>query len=305
MPTILGKYINLARSAERRKIMELHLDDLGLTEIYQRFEAETGDPKEAEQKNLSKGELGLWRSWLKLLKQETENSQSYDYLHIIEDDAILSQQLKTLINNIERWQNKFDILVTDMYVNPSIYNNFESTYRPMIHENKIAILQKNYTGCTSSCIIPREKVKKVKDMLEKYFNENKEVIPIDNYLRRINADGALKICCTAPFVTSVRLDSHEESTIQKIKNHNECIKRSQRICLLLRRELSTVGSPIDVCERLIKELSYLIENNTMKRSLKSDILVKELTRYAYKNGLLAYALEPRLANEPDNNQRIE
>ena len=161
MDKVFGRYINLASSKRRRKEMQEQFMQLGVVQFYKRFEAETGDEYIAQKKNLKKGELGLWRSWLKLLNEEANNLQDYEYLHILEDDAVLSNEFIALANNLNKWENKYDLLVTDMYVNPSIYGVFDSTYKSLMSKRNIILTEKNYTGCTSSCLIPKHRIKKI------------------------------------------------------------------------------------------------------------------------------------------------
>ena len=42
-------------------------------------------------------------------------------LHILEDDARLSAQFISTVKQIADYSQNFDILATDMYVNPSVY----------------------------------------------------------------------------------------------------------------------------------------------------------------------------------------
>ena len=153
---IQGIFINLKESTSRRKILEDHLQEVSLEKYYRRFDAIRGKKNIAESMGLKAGELGLWESWLKILEEVTENNiNEYEYIHIIEDDVIISNELKTIFHGLKDGESKFDILFTDMHVNPLVHM---ATYEPCLKlkKNREIRIQKNlYTGCTSSVIIKK------------------------------------------------------------------------------------------------------------------------------------------------------
>lgn len=82
-----GFYINMAESTERRKAVEANLQQLGISEHYERSEAIVGaDVFTQYETNQSPASLGASLSHHQLLK---ENTGSDRHLHIIEDDTIL------------------------------------------------------------------------------------------------------------------------------------------------------------------------------------------------------------------------
>ena len=92
MAKIKGFYINLEAEKEREKILIKELSEKGRLEVYSRFSAIEGDKAGAEEKGLSKGEDGLWKSWIKLLENVKTDEKNFDYIHIIEDDVIISDE---------------------------------------------------------------------------------------------------------------------------------------------------------------------------------------------------------------------
>ena len=128
---------------------------------YQRFNAIKGDKTKETitKKNLSDGEIGIWKSWIKILETESRNKhKNYRYLHIIEDDAVISKEFYQIIERIASNNFPFDILITDMYVNPPLYKELSGEYRKLIKLGKYAITTDLYSGCIASVIIPTEKI---------------------------------------------------------------------------------------------------------------------------------------------------
>ena len=121
MAKVKGKYINMNKSADRRERIEEQIHKFSLVENYTRFEAVEGNADEAKFKGLSSGELGIWQSWLKLLKVENQKGiKDYDYLHIMEDDIVITDDLIKMCEQLDGKKPRPEIIATDMYVNPFI-----------------------------------------------------------------------------------------------------------------------------------------------------------------------------------------
>ena len=204
MPKFKGFYSNLDKDKEREMILRNELDKRGKLAEYEKFAAIEGHTDEASKKSLKAGEHGLWKSWIKLLEIiENDKDANYDYVHIIEDDAILSDQLYDLIEKLASKKTMIDILMTDMYANISIYRTFEKHVAESLNQKERwkLLTTRSYTGCAASCIIHRSKIKKIKTLLrEEYKSSN--LIPIDNYWRRMSKEGRLTIVTTIPFLTT-------------------------------------------------------------------------------------------------------
>ena len=128
-----GIYINLRESKERDNAFKKQLKVLNISNIYERFEAIKGDEEKARLRNLNSGEFGLWKSWISILKNETINRDTYQFLHIAEDDAKLSWEFVQLMNTIQD-QDNWDLLATDMYVNRSIFKAWSEQHMKLIKE---------------------------------------------------------------------------------------------------------------------------------------------------------------------------
>ena len=99
---VRGRYISLPESSERRSHLERHLQDLGIADRYSWFPAVRGKAEIAATRGLGAGEWGLWQSWLNLLQEEqSQLEETYDWLHIVEDDAELSPIFQTFCQKLK------------------------------------------------------------------------------------------------------------------------------------------------------------------------------------------------------------
>ena len=94
MAKLKGFYINLDKDKERERILRDVLNKKGKLSVYEKFTAIEGNTEEASKKSLRAGEQGIWKTWIELLKKiEQDSNKDYDYVHIIEDDVIVSDRL--------------------------------------------------------------------------------------------------------------------------------------------------------------------------------------------------------------------
>ncbi|MAH57971.1 MAG: hypothetical protein CMN91_05985, partial [Synechococcus sp. ARS1019] len=241
MAVIRGRYISLAESLERRSRLEQHLQELGVQERYSWFPAVHGDTETAAARGLRPGEWGLWQSWLQLLKEELTHTQSsYDWLHIVEDDAELSGHFLAFCDHLREGQPTFDLLFTDMYVNPSIHRSFAEEHQRLETLGQIQLKTDLYTGCTSSVLIHRQRIPLVLSRLQECLSGSRSLLPLDNQLLRLFHDKQLNFARTAPFITGVQRNSISESTIQQRNQDHRSVVVTQQICANLRRQLSVL-----------------------------------------------------------------
>ena len=149
MATIKGFYINLDTSVSRKTKVEQNLQKQGINDWYRRFPAIKATNEEASKKGLNKGELGLWRSWMCILKGEIKSTENYSHLHILEDDAVIGPTFKKFASKLDEAE-RFDILFTDMHVNAQIYTRLQKRYIYNLINNRIELIPELYTGCTPS-----------------------------------------------------------------------------------------------------------------------------------------------------------
>ena len=301
---IKGYYINLESSQERKAALTENLKSIGVENIYKRFNAIKGDPSEATKSNLKAGELGLWNSWISLLRQETQNTkEDYQYLHIMEDDVVLDKITTKALTVLHKHDEDFDMLFTDMYVNPSVHSQLGKYCKSLIRKEKVRIEKDIYTGCTSSVILKRENIQKIYNLLESHINEQGKKIPLDNYIRRLMNENKLTIRVMIPFTTSIRLDQIHNSTIQETELNHQAISTSQALCALLRRDLSYIKNPKDMYIEAGKYIKALEDYASKKgKNKRTKDMMDIVSKYCLENRLLRYKYEPRLLNERLNAQ---
>ena len=225
-------------------------------------------------------------------------------LHII---VIISEHFAKLIQNHMRITTPFDILMTDMYVNPSIYLGIKNEYKSKANIGAIGIKRNFYSGCTASCIIKKENLEKVRNQLLNKFNSKNRTIPIDNTLHSLRAEKKLLISTTIPFLTGIRLEDITDSTIQK-SQQTKAVTISRNLCNILRRELSLIRSPTNRDKLIFSYIDQLRSIHDCQKELEAtedDNITDLLTRYAHDKGLLRYEYREDLIGEPGNKQNQE
>lgn len=297
---IRGYYINLDNSLSRREKMEAHLKELSWGNSYKRFSAQESEKNEAEERGLTKGEYGLWKSWIKLLGQIVSKSDfnSYDYLHILEDDAVIYEKMFSVLNQLNIAKQGIEILVTEMYANEEIWRHLSKIISRSKGKKSIGIFM-HYTGCTSSVLIPTKSIGKVYAELNDIFKHDNKLQPIDNTIVKLQHQGRLKIGCTVPFLSRIDQDSIQTSNIQSVEERSSSIMRTQQINSLLRQQLS-----ISKDEQIYNKILTLLID-LAKQQNKSEYKISLLTaalNLAKKEEIFRYRLDPRLKDTPNNPQ---
>ena len=221
MAKIRGFYVNLDHCEERRQRLERNLKRLEIAQRYERFPAISGDEQNARVRGMNAGEFGIWQTWLELLRNvSTTATSDWDYLHVLEDDAEISSQFIDFCDQLSGSEPVFHLLVTDMYVNPSIYRALAEQHDQMKWRDAIKIRRDVYSGCLSSVMIHRGRVTSVLRLLEDIWTQPGQLLPLDNTLRRLMHERRLSIARTAPFLTSVREADVLQSSIQPRQNQS-------------------------------------------------------------------------------------
>ena len=303
MANIRGFYVNLDHCEERRQRLERNLKELGIAQRYERYRAISGDEENARDRGLNAGEFGIWQTWLELLRNiSTATASEWDYLHVLEDDAEISSQFIDFCDQLSGSEPVFDVLVTDMYVNPSIHRALAEQHDQMKWRDAIKIRRDVYSGCLSSVMIHRGRVSSVLRMLEDVWRQPGKLLPLDNTLRRLMHEKRLSIARTAPFLTSVREEDVLQSSIQPRQNQSVDVVLTQALCTHLRRQLSTLEDNEDLASisQLLIQLSDAKNSDQSRRTRR--LLTKQMLRIAENESLLMYARDPRLDAEPDTDQ---
>lgn len=301
MTRVKGYYINLDRSIHRRERIQRHIDEQGLTDSYQRYEAVDGTKCDPEGRNLTSGELGLWETWISLLQKETY-SHDYEFLHVMEDDCIISKEFKDFCAQLPDSHLGSDLIMTEMYANPSAYRYLAEEHERLKREKKIKIVNNNYTGCISSALIHKSRIENVLRQLKAEYQNKNSVLPLDNQLRKLDQQGRLKVSRVAPFITSIVIEDIKETTIQNLVNNT--IADSQVFCALLRRKLSTLDNRETTKALSELFLELIASSKKMKREDIENELVKSIVNIAEKEKVLQYAWHDRLKGEKGNKQYL-
>ena len=299
MARIKGYYINLDRSIDRRNRMQRHIDEQGLTAFYQRYAAVDGAKCNPNGRDLNSGELGLWETWISLLEKE-KLPTGYEYLHIMEDDCILSKEFKEFCQQLPDNSLGSDLIMTEMYANPNVYQYLIEEHQRLKKEKKIKIEHNNYTGCASSVLIHRSRIGTVLEQLKAAYEKAESVLPLDNQLRKLDQQSGLVVSRVAPFITSIVIDDIKETTIQE---HGDTrITDSQIFCALLRRKLSTLDNK-ETTKALLKVLLRIITSNPSTETEEvDDKIARSIVDVVEDQKILLYKLYPRLKGEIGNKQ---
>jgi hypothetical protein len=218
-----GFYINLDRRPDRRAEIEAELARVGLDGIYKRFSAVDGNGLHVPNPHLKVGEMGCFSSHTKLLKENLDETRC---LHLIEDDVLLSSTAVQAVRGLvdQGLFADYDIVYTDVLI-PLLndaYKSYKSFYDATVTRNsdgkisKVVLSVVNLKGLlfgsTSSYLVNKNSIRKLHDLYDREINNCPEK-SIDLFIRRMSNEGALKVGCLFPFVTSVRLDHIVETDI--------------------------------------------------------------------------------------------
>ncbi len=218
-----GFYINLDRSAARRVAMDAQLSALGLKDHYRRFAAVDGNSLPPSRSGLRQGELGAFFSHMRAL--EAVRSSRGGAIHIMEDDALLSEHVRPVIEDAigAGLFQRFDILFTDILAPPhlgmlkalkSAFDRVEISAKRALRLSDLQVLDlagQNFS-CLTSYVVG---VNSIDRMLALYAEEAKNgpSKPVDLFVRDCIGTGKLRAAFLFPFVTSFRLEEIASSTI--------------------------------------------------------------------------------------------
>ena len=218
-----GLYINLDRSATRRSAMDAQLAALDLSDRYSRFAAVDGSLVPASRCVLRHGELGAFFSHFRAL--EAARSMRGAAIHIMEDDALLSEHVRPVIEDAiaAGLFQRFDILFTDILAPPHLgmLKGLKSAFdrvdmaakRPLRLSDLQAVdLAGQNFSCLTSHVVGTNSIPR---MLALYAAEAETgpSKPVDLFVRDCVLSGKLRAAFLFPFVTSFRLEEIAGSTI--------------------------------------------------------------------------------------------
>ena len=218
---VAGVYINLDRSVERRAHVEAELSRHGLVSDYVRFPGYDAGPKDSEGLTLEPGEIGCFRSHCAVLRQFAAGER---HVHIAEDDIVFSSRFAAVVGEVVRSGilAQYDLVFLDTVV--AVGLELVSEFRRLLARNvervnpgaaaPVIVLDfhhHRFAG-TSSYLVSRHAIARVAMLLERELALG-PTLPLDLLYERLMRTDGLRVGCTFPFATTVRLDSASDTTI--------------------------------------------------------------------------------------------
>jgi GR25 family glycosyltransferase involved in LPS biosynthesis len=212
-----GVYINLDRTPDRRREIETELVKLRSLADYRRFSAIDGRETQFRPEIVMRGALGCYMSHLQVLR---EYAGSDDWLHVIEDDALVSRYAETAIRYVvtDPAYERFDLVFTnariiaypghmvtlaDMF-DRSVETDAAGNVTSLKIINAISLSDYQFFYTTSYLVNPRS-ITKVADAIEPSIM-HKPLKQVDGVYSDLSRSGVLSIGCLLPFVTIPRPD---------------------------------------------------------------------------------------------------
>jgi hypothetical protein len=223
MPRLFdGAYINLDRSADRRKRMEQQLERLALVDVYARFPAVDGNALPAKPGVLP-GERGIFRSHMNVIAEARNRGRP---LHVLEDDAILSANAAPAIELAIRSGalRAYDLIFTETLVPQDVraLKTFKSLYDQAVKKDdpfdvkklQMIDMQPLRFACATSYIVNPNSLERLSARYKVGWDRG-PAQPFDLFLRdEVNA-GRIRAACMFPFVTTVERDTVTPTTISR------------------------------------------------------------------------------------------
>jgi len=249
----LGIFINLDRDTRRRLNMERQLAAYNVADKYIRFAAIDGASLEPPPGSITRKELACIQSHYAALEQAKAHGT---YVHVLEDDAVLSQFLPYAIEKIqtERSLDQYDIIFTDTLFPLRVeeLNYLRRLFQrlcPGSAPAKLTIIEISgvyAAGCTSYVIGPH-----ALDRVLAVYRQALETaaMPLDFAIRQQARAGRLKLGCVFPFVTTITLDDDSSSIERAIDgmDRDRLMRRAAnliRYSFFINRDLEKIANPI-------------------------------------------------------------
>ncbi|MDR3424072.1 MAG: glycosyltransferase family 25 protein [Alphaproteobacteria bacterium] len=277
-----GFFINLDHNTHRRAETETELARHNLTSRYQRFAAAEGNALNAPNPhNLSDGVLGCFTSHYLLLKQ---NLDAGKHLHVIEDEVLFASCAERVISWViaSGFLDSFDIVFTDISVplRNEVYKMYKTAYdKAVARDASGKIISVNFDvlnvcnrpyASTSSFLVNKRSIGKLCGILESELMRGTGN-PIDLIIRDKNRQGALRVGCIFPFVTSVRLDNSFASTIDPRPD------REPELAVDIARQLFFIESDWSQCQAYLDRYAPKPQTEDKLSSMLGQLLTYSLS----------------------------
>ena len=215
---VIGVFINLDRSPERRAAMEAQVRAYGLADRYRRLPAIDG----------ADGQYACFQSNIAAL----ESAAAGHAVHVLEDDVLLSGYVPQVVDFVASTDvlDRFDVVFTETLIGPDALELRELKKLFDRHKTnetfEVRDITSTYQCGTTSYLVGAANRARVLSALRSGLGSG---LPCDLLLRREARAGRLRLGCVFPFVTSFNLEF--ESTRQ---GQDETARDSKRAFDLLR-----------------------------------------------------------------------
>jgi len=206
---VIGVFINLDRSPERRATMEAQLRAYGLANRYRRFPAIDG----------ADGQRACFQSHIAAL----EGAAAGHAVHVMEDDVLLSGYAPQVVDYVVSTGvlDRFDIVLTETLIGPDALELRELKKLFDRHRTdetfEVRDVTSTYQCGMTSYLVGASKKTRVLSALHGGLDSG---LPCDLLLRREARAGRFTLGCVFPFVTSFQLELESTRRGQDDKARN-------------------------------------------------------------------------------------
>ena len=241
-----GFFINLDKSVKRRRAMEAELRKVGLARTYRRFRAVDGRTLNMRGLGVSRGEAGCFLSHIGVLEAGRKAGRHF---HVLEDDAVLSRGFAAHVNALVNGPlNAFDIVFTDMWVplHDAFIGQLLSLHEAYLTAGAFNVLIGQYWAGSASYLVNSAAVDRLIDLLRQEAGSGM-TLPLDLFLGKLAASGAVKVGCLFPFVSSIRISALLDSTIVRPGDPvaERVIADSPRAAFYVEADLKRIRADLD------------------------------------------------------------
>jgi GR25 family glycosyltransferase involved in LPS biosynthesis len=228
----VGRYINMDRSTERRRVLEERFAALGCSDRYTRFAAVDGHNVDRGNSPLNPGEYGCFMSHYGCIQ---ESMGEDTHLHIVEDDVVFGPNTIPLVDQaVEDSFRLTEMTFTDVFISGNLatmismmnYYSLSGIFEPSPERparwpkfiNFFALKSASFAG-SASYFLRSDARARMLSLMEAEIAQG-PAVPVDTFFQRIIQRGEFSACCTLPFLTSVDLDAIVSTTIDGRSQHD-------------------------------------------------------------------------------------
>ncbi len=220
-----GRYINLDRSPERRRLVEDQIAGQGLADRYRRFPAVDGRVLGRDSPR-SQAEVGIFRSHMDILR---EASCAPGAIHVIEDDVLLCDLTAPAIDRTvaSGALDTFDVVFLETYIplQPRAIRAYRELFErctrgrwPIAGVDQIRLVDigaRYFFGATSYLVGARGARRLLDVVGEEWDALRGPSLPFDDTIQKAVRAGRIRVGCLMPFVTAIDLRTAQDSTAER------------------------------------------------------------------------------------------